>query len=184
MHSWSKLLVISAVLFLLLQVSIPWVSAANEDTITLGLNEAEETLASAYEAVLEAEQSGANVSGMLIRLNLAGSYLAEAQVWYRLGVSENASHFAGLCSEVVGDMGNEAVELRNDAKRLWEVDFVVKITLSVGGVIVVVVVCTVIWHVFKRRYRKRALGFRVNLNSNFLYFCSIKRFLIDLFILS
>ena len=160
MCSWSKLLVFSAFLFFLLQVSIPWVSASSDDVATLAMTQAEETLASAFEAVLEAEEAGANVSGLLGRLNLGGEYLAEAYVWYRLGVSENASRFAGLCREVVGDVGSEAFELRDEAKRLGEADFVVKMVGSVVGVIVVVVLGFVVWRVFRRRYRRQVLGLR------------------------
>ncbi|MDH5690881.1 MAG: hypothetical protein OEY81_05585, partial [Candidatus Bathyarchaeota archaeon] len=94
MSSYLKLLVISVLLLFLLPVSILGVSASSEDVATLSITQAEETLASAFEAVLDAEMAGANVSGLLGRLNLGGEYLAEAYVWYRLGVSENASRFA------------------------------------------------------------------------------------------
>ena len=123
MSSYLKLLVISVLLLFLLPVSILGVSASSEDVATLSITQAEETLASAFEAVLDAEMAGANVSGLLGRLNLGGEYLAEAYVWYRLGVSENASRFADLCFEVVGDVGSEAVELRDEAKRLGDADF-------------------------------------------------------------
>ncbi len=138
MSSPFKLLVISVLLLFLLPVFIPWVSASSEDVATLSITQAEETLASAFEAVLDAEEAGANVSGLLGRLNFGGEYLAEAHVWYRLGVFENASRFADLCFEVVGDVGGEAVGLRDEAERLGEADFVVKMFGSVGGVIVVV----------------------------------------------
>ena len=160
MSSPFKLLVISVLLLFLLPVFIPWVSASSEDVATLSITQAEETLASAFEAVLDAEMAGANVSGLLGRLNLGGEYLAEAYVWYRLEVSENASRFADLCFEVVGDVRGEAVELRDEAKSLGEADFVVKMVGSAVGVIVVVVVGFVVWRGFRRRYCRRVLGLR------------------------
>jgi len=132
----------------------------DEDVVALDIAEAKEVLGSAYGAVLEAEEAGANVSGLLGRLNLGGEYLAEAYVWYRLGVSEDASRFAGLCVEVVGDVRSEAFALRDEAERLGEADFVVKMFGSVGGVVVVVVVGFVVWRVFRRRYLGRVLGLR------------------------
>ena len=156
MSSYLKFLAISAILVFILTISFPGVSVASEDDATLAITQAEETLASAYEAVLEAEQVGVNVSGLLGRLNLGGEYLAEAYVWYRLGVYDDASRFASLCYEVVGELGNEAVELRNEAKSLEEADYVV----MCGSVVVIVVSCSVVWLVFKRRYRKRILGLR------------------------
>jgi len=160
MCSWSKLLMVSAFLFFLLTVSFPWVSASSEDVAILSITQAEEALASAFESVLDAEMAGANVSGLLGRLNFGGEYLAEAYVWVRLGVSENASRFAGLCVEVVGDVGSEAVGLRDEAERLGEADFVVRVIWSVGGVVVVGVVGFVVWRVFRRRYCRRVLGLR------------------------
>lgn len=160
MRSPFKLLVFSAFLFFLLTVSFPWVSASSEDVATLAITQAEETLASAFEAVLDAEMAGANVSGLLGRLNLGGEYLVEAYVWIRLGVSENASRFAGLCYDVVEDLKSEAVELRDEAKRLGDAEFVVTIFGSVVGMIVVVVSGYVVWRVFKRRYRRQVLGLR------------------------
>jgi len=160
MTSWSKLLMVSALLLFLLPFFTLLVSASSEDVVTLALTEAEETLASTHEAVLEAEQAGANVSGLLDKLNLGAEYLAEAYVWYRLGVSENASRFAGLCYEVVGGVSSEAVELRDEAKRLGDADFVVNMIGSVVGVISVFVFCSVAWLVFRRRYRRRVLGLR------------------------
>jgi len=160
MGAYSKLFVLSALLLLLLPVPILLVNASGEDVASLALTEAEETLASTHEAVLEAEQAGANVSGLLDKLNLGAEYLAEAYVWYRLGVSENASRFAGLCYEVVGGVSSEAVELRGEAKRLGDAEFVVTMFGSIVGMIVVVVSGYVVWRVFKRRYRRQVLGLR------------------------
>ena len=151
---------ISAFLFCLLPVSIPWVNAASDDVFTVSLPEAEEAFTSAYEAVFEAEQAGANVSGLFGRLNIAGEYLSEAYVWYRSGDSENASRFAGLCYDVVEDLKSEAVELRDEAKRLGDAEFVATLFGSVVGMIVVVVSGYVVWRVFKRRYRRQFLGLR------------------------
>ena len=164
MGSYSQLFVFSAFLLFLLSFPILLVNASSEDVVTLALTEAEEALASAHEAVLEAEQAGANVSALLDKSNLAGEYLAEAYVWYRLGVFENANRFAGLCSDVIGGVRSEAFELRDEAKRLSEADFVVNIISSVVGVSVVLVSCSIIWLVFRRRYHKR-----VGLRSEVVY---------------
>jgi len=160
MITWSKLLMLSAFLFCLLPVSIPWVNAASDDVFTVSLTEAEEAFTSAYEAVFEAEQAGANVNGLFGQLNIAGEYLSEAYVWYRSGDSENASRFAGLCYDAVKDLKSEAVELRGEAKRLGDAEFVVTMFGSIVGMIVVVVSGYVVWRVFKRRYRRQVLGLR------------------------
>lgn len=66
MSSNSKPLLILALLFLfLLPVFTSRVGASSEDTTTLAITQAEETFASAYEAVLEAEHVGATVEGIV-----------------------------------------------------------------------------------------------------------------------
>jgi hypothetical protein len=153
-------LTFSVLLFLLLSVSVTWVSAADEDQVSLGLANAEGDLASAYDAVLEAEEAGADVSGLLDMLNVGGEYLAEAYVWQRLGVNENATRLAGLCQEAVENVRSEAILLKEKAERLEASDFMVTMLVSAVGVGVVVVVGFVLWRVFTRRYSRRILGLK------------------------
>lgn len=160
MGSWLKFLFASVFLFLLVPVTVPWVSAANGDAVPLEVAEAEEALVSAYDVVLEAEESGANVSGLLDKLTVGGEYLAEAYVWVRLGNSENTTHFAGLCHDIAEYVQSDAVELRDEAKDSWMSEPVVVMLRSVVGVILVVGLCFVGWLVFKRHYRKKVLGLR------------------------
>jgi len=165
MTSWPKLLMISA-LFFLLQVSIPWVTASNANVVTGVFIETEEVLHSAYAAVLDAERAGANVSVLLDRLNLAGEYLSEAYFWYRSGDSETANRFAGLCRDAVGNVRNEAVELMDAAKAAGDAEFVETVFESIVGVIVIVVSCYVVWLIFKRRYRRQVLGLKPEVGSS------------------
>jgi len=124
------------------------------------VDRAEAAVASAYEAVLGAEEAGADVSGLLAELNVAGGYLAEAHVWFGLGDFDEAVRLADLCYFYVEDVGGEAVELRNVAHGLWATDLVVKMVGSIVGVVVVVFLGFVVWRVFKRRYSRRVLGLR------------------------
>jgi len=160
MGSWLKFLVVSVFLFLLVPFAVPWVSATNGDAVPLEVAEAEEALVSAYDVVLEAEESGANVSGLLDKLTVGGEYLAEAYVWVRLGNSENTNRLAGLCHDVAEDVQSDAVELRDETKGSWMSETVVVMLGSVVGVILVVGLCFVGWRVFRRHYRKTVLGLR------------------------
>jgi hypothetical protein len=166
MDLWSKFFWFSVFLFLLLSISFSRVDAVDKDVVALQLADAEETLDSAYDTVFEAEEAGANVSGLMVRLNVGGEYLSKAYVWYRLGVFENASRFADFCQEVVGDVGSEAVGLRDEAERLAREDVLVRVFGSAVGVVVVVVLGFLVWGIFKRRYRKRLLGFRPEVVSS------------------
>ncbi|MGD9130291.1 MAG: hypothetical protein PVH73_01795 [Candidatus Bathyarchaeota archaeon] len=157
MGSWLKFLAVSVFLFMLIQFSVPWVTATNGDAVPSGIVEAEETLVSAYDAVLEAEDAGANVSSLLDRLSVGGEYLAEAYNYFRLGDSENAGRLAGLCVEAVDDVEAEAVLLRDETVRLEKEDFLVNVFGSAVGVFIVVVSGFVLWEIFKRRYYAKVL---------------------------
>ena len=160
MSSWSKFFWFSVFLFLLVLTSFSRVEAVDKDVVALQLADAEEALDSAFDAVFEAEEAGANVSGLLVRLNVGGEYLSEAFVWFRLGVFENASSFAGFCREVVGSVSGEAVGLRDEAERLAREDVLVRVFGSAVGVVVVSISGFLVWGVFRRRYRNGLLRFR------------------------
>jgi len=131
-----------------------------EDVAASAVDRAEESVVLAYEAVLDAEEVGADVSELLSRLNVAGGYLADAHVWFGLGDFDNATRLADLCYYYVEDVRGRAVELRNEAHGLWATDLVVRMVGSIVGVVVVVFLGFVVWRVFKRRYHRRVLGLR------------------------
>jgi len=152
-----KLLSILALLsFLLFPVFTLKVGASSEDTATLAITQAEETVVSAYEAVLEAEQAKANVSELLELLDVAGEHLAEAHMLYRLGDFDGAVDSADLSSVIGADVKNDAEELKIDAYQSWITSLLVRITVSIGGVIAVVFGTFIAWRAFRRRYFRQA----------------------------
>jgi len=131
-----------------------------EDVAVLAVDRAEGAVVSAYEAVLGAEEAGADVSGLLAELNVAGGYLAEAHVWFGLGDFDEAARLADLCYDAVVGVSGEAFELESEAHGLRVTDSVVRITGSMVGVVVVVFLGFAVWRIFKRRYGKRVLEMR------------------------
>jgi len=157
MSSNSRLLLILVVLPLfLLPVFISRVGASSEEMATVAITQAEETVASAYEAVLEAEQAKANVSVLLNQLNVAGEYLAEARMLYRLGDFDGAVHFADTARDRAEEVGGLAEELKIDAYASGITSSLIRITGSVIGVIGVVIGTFTAWGVFKRHYFRQA----------------------------
>jgi len=153
MTSALKLLLILAVLSLfLLPVFISKVNAPSEDRAASAINQAEESVASAYEAVLEAQGAKANVSGLLDQLNVAGKHLADARMLYKLGDFDNAVHSADLSSEIGEEVRNEAMQLKIEAYGSWITDLWIRMIGSFGGVAAVVFGSFIGWRVFKRRY--------------------------------
>jgi len=162
MSSNLKYLLILAVLFLfLLPVFISRVDASSEETAALAITQAEETVGSAYEAVLEAERDRANVSELLDRLNVAGEHLAEAHMLYRLGNFDVVVHSANLSSEIGEEVRNRAEKLKTQAYESRIIGLLIRIISSIVGIVAVVFGTFITWRVFKRRYfhkqRQRSL---------------------------
>jgi len=149
----SKLLVLLIVLVFSASIFMPEILASNsEDTAAASIEGAENALVLAYQAVLEVEQVGANVSGLLAKLNEAGELLAKAHMAYRLEDFDNATSSADQSKDVGIELENEAYELKNSAwheniQRLW-----LTIMGSVLGVIVIVSGSFWTWRFLKRRY--------------------------------
>ena len=112
----------------------------------------------AYETVLDAERVSANVSVLLQDLNVASNYLADANIFYRLGDFDNASNFSNLCYEIATRVEKEALELQNEAVRLNEANFEATVFLSFVGVLFVVIFGFLSWRIFKSRYYRQVLG--------------------------
>ena len=142
------------------------VRALSEDVATSAISRAEDVVASAYEDVLQAEGSGANVSNLLIRLNEAGELLAQAHVSYRLEDFNGAARLANLGSQIGEEVRVEAFELRDQAVLEASRRFRWTMIGSILGVAIVVGASFLGWRIFKRCYYRRVLGMRPEAGSD------------------
>jgi len=137
-----------------------------ESEASLALTSAEGAVSSAYQAVLRAEEVGANISGLLAQLNDAGELLAKAKVEYRLGDFDEVVRSASLCSVISGSVKNEADELHVKAYGPRVTGFWLTFTGSLVGMVAVGFGSFWGWHFFKKRYYKQVLGMKPEVNSN------------------
>jgi hypothetical protein len=148
-----------AVLFVLFtvvsSVSVLGVQAADvEEVISPSVGGVEETVVEAYRAVLEAEEAGADVSGLLDRLDVAGEYLALAKMCMRTGNLEGAAGNASLSVEALDGLMDDAEVLRDRAMRESDERFRMAIGGSAIGIVVVMGGCWLGWRWFKKRYKR------------------------------
>jgi len=156
--SASILLVLLIILALSASIFMPETFASNsEDTATTNIERAENALVSAYQVVLEAEQVGADVSVLLAELNVAGEFLAEARMAYRLGDFDNATSYADLGRYIGEGVEVWADELRLKAYGPRVMVFWLTMSGSLVGVVVVGFGSFWGWRAFKRRYYRRVL---------------------------
>lgn len=130
------------------------------DEVLLAINEADGKLRVAFEGVFEAEKAGANVSGLIGKLNEAGRILAEAESAYRVGDFSEAMALARECSVLAEDILSQASSLRERAVANAERVFWRNLTISIFGAAAFLVVLFFAWGWFKRAYVKRMLNMK------------------------
>ena len=138
-------------------VAFPFVSpvfaGSDQETAFSVLVVAEDVVLSAYDALIEAEQVGGNVSISTVQLNEAGEFLAAARMSYGNGDFDDATLFANLSGDIGEEVENEAYELKDRAQNDGFQRMRFTILGSVSGVIVVGLGSFWVWRFLKRRYQ-------------------------------
>ena len=133
---------------------------AESDEALGAIDRANTAVASAYRAVLEAEEAGANVSGLLNDLNLGVYALVKADMLYRAGDFDEAIRFADLCYDSVVDVAAEADWLRVSAEVEGKRRFYFTFAASTFGVCGIIFGGLFAWRLFKKRYLQRVSKMR------------------------
>jgi len=141
-----------------------YVSASDEASSAVG--GADNALRRAFEAVLEAERAGVNVSDLIVKLDEAGGLLAEAENAYRIGNFSEAVSRAEECSILANGVVGEALSLQNMALADAQTAFWQNLTFSCFGGAAVLVVLFLVWGWFKRVYVKRMLRMKPEVASD------------------
>ena len=126
----------------------------NQSQALSALAEGETAMVSGYQAVLKADDVGANVSGLMVRLNEAGELLTRAHAAYGLGDFDSALELANLCRERLVGFAADADALTEIAVRDQDLDFLVNVVGSIVGSVSVVYGGLFVWFYLDRRYRK------------------------------
>jgi len=138
---------------------VPRGLAVGAEEASVAVTDADTALRGAFAAALNAESAGANVSGLIGRLNEAGVALTGARVALAAGNYSDAVGGAGECKGLADIVVLDAGLLKNDAaaqaSRWW-----VTVLLGVTGSVVFVVVLFLVWRRFKRYYADKLLGCR------------------------
>jgi len=127
---------------------------------------ADRSVSSAFEAVLDAEGAGANVSALIEALNEAVGSLVEAKVFFKNGDFGKVGEVAGRSAEVADVVKDEALVLKTEA--LSHRDFVFKISVigSAIGVPAFLFCMFFLWRWFKGYYMRRVLRMKPEVASD------------------
>lgn len=112
---------------------------------------AEEEVLNCYDAVLEAERSGANVCELLVILNDADWLLSRAKTAYDRKDFNSTFANATMCRSKLDGFVNQAYSLRLEAERAAYYDFMVNFVGSSVGGLCVVLGGFMVWKFLKKR---------------------------------
>jgi hypothetical protein len=140
------------------------VRGADEASSSVG--EADVAVRQAFNATLDAERAGANVSGLILRLNKAGDALREAENALRDGNSSEAAGEAGQCIGIAESVRSDADVLKASALDEAQTVFWTSLTFSVVSIAAFAVILVLVWRWFKRRYTRKVLGMKPEVASN------------------
>ena len=131
------------------------------DTVTNGLLfdifEAEQAIAIGFEAALDAEQAGANVSSLLVKLNEGTVLLSAARMALEDGDPDEASRLSGLSIEIGAQVESEALILRTEASNAAHGKFQLYLASSAVAIVIVLLATLFGYRLVKKRYSERLL---------------------------
>jgi hypothetical protein len=128
------------------------------DEASSSVAEADAAVRQAFNATLNAERAGANVSGLIFRLNEAGGILGKAEIALKDENSTEAASKAEECIGIAESVSTDADVLKTSALNEAKAGFQTSLVFPLAGVAVFVVDLLVVWSWFKSRYVRRMLG--------------------------
>jgi len=134
--------------------------ALSESEAALRIDEAETAVNSAYVKVLEAEEKGADVSALLVKLNFGARNISEAQMRFRNGDFVSAVYYADLSVQSVEGLIEEAEQLKVLASDQYREKSFLTVTTSVVAIVVIILGDVICWQLFKKRYFQKLLKMR------------------------
>jgi predicted PurR-regulated permease PerM len=127
-------------------------TAGQTDQVEAKLQAANNTVTYAFNAVLDAEKAGANVTELLNQLNDATRILAQAENLYRTGDYSTAAIKADSVLPIAQEVTTAAQSAKQTALVSGQNAFWSTIAFTVIGAFVFVLVLFLVWRRFKRSY--------------------------------
>ena len=138
---------------------------SRQEEAASAISEAEQSLAQAYNAVLDAERVGANVSVLLTKLNDAADLLAQAEIAYRNGAANTATNKTNGVLSIASEVSAAAVDAKETAvvtsrNALW-----ITFAFSVEGAIIFALALFLVWLRYKKSYVKDLFDAKPEVNG-------------------
>ena len=125
---------------------------AQTDQTASKLQAANTAVEQAFNAVLDAEKAGANVTSLLDQYNDAAYLLAQAENAYRTGDNHTAANDADAALPIAQQVTTAAQPAQESASTSAQTAFWTTVAFTVEAAIVFVLVLFLVWCRFKRSY--------------------------------
>ena len=138
---------------------------AQTDQTASKLQAANTSVEHAFNAVLDAEKAGANVTALLAQLNVAAGILAQAENSYRTRDNNTAGAQADSVLPIAQEVTIAAQDAKQTAVGSGPNAFWFPIAFTEIGAIVFVLVLFLVWRRFKRSYISKLHEAKPEVNS-------------------
>lgn len=148
LHKW---VLLTSVLFFYVLLT-PSYALATQTEAVVAISSAEEQIILCYQATVNAEIPGANITSLVTVLNDADALLSKARLAYSLNDFDTAHDLAFQSQEKLHNLVSEANLLEEDAiQEQWQ-DFLINVVGSLAGTLVVLVAGVGIWVLLKKKH--------------------------------
>jgi len=125
------------------------------------VNSAHAVIIECYKSVADTQRAGANVTGLLDRLNEAGEVYSRAVSAYKSGDYNLTVSLADECQNMLGNFVESANGLKEEAVRHGQWAFMINFVGSIIGSVSIVVAGFSLWMLLKRKRTVRGRKIRV-----------------------
>jgi hypothetical protein len=139
---------------------------AQTDPTASKLQMANNAINKAFNTVLDAEKAGGNVTQLLVKLNIAGMLLAEAQNALNNGNTANITSKVENARQIATQVNGEALNLRDFSLFESQNSFWLTVSFSVVGAAAFGFSLFIVWHRFKCFYIKKLFGAKPEVVEN------------------
>jgi hypothetical protein len=163
-----KFLVANLLVIVLLSVTVSGEGStlAQIDDTSAKMNSVSSAIDQAFNSVLSAEKTGANVTGLIEQLNAATDLLARAENSYRTGDTSATANYADQAVPIAQQVKAQATGLKNSAVSSKQNNFVFTVVFVVMGSEVFILSLLFVWRLVKKRYVNEMLESKPEVADN------------------
>jgi hypothetical protein len=143
-----------AILILSLCILSIYPVAAQTDQAASKLQLAQTRVDQAFVAVLDAEKAGANITDLLVQLNIAQNILAQAENSNRIGEFNATVNYADTVIPLAQQVTGAAQNAKQTALVSSQNALLATIALTIIGTIIFILILLLVWRKFKQYYIK------------------------------